>query len=143
MFALRVVGSVVALLLLGGTSEAVAQSKSKSVQTQARWVAFDSDAKTVTVKVVKAGKIRDKQQRKQVKKGKEVVFDVKPEGSVLTRTTVAINGIKSELSDIEVGKSVNVYWVVDPAKPSGRFARKIDVLFSRKELEERYGTQDE
>jgi len=143
MCATRIIGSVMALLLVSLASDGLAQSKSRSVQTQARWVAFDAEAKTVTVKVVKAGKIRDKEQRKQVKKGKEVVFDVKPEGSVLTRTTVAINGIKSELTDIEVGKSVNVYWVADASKPSGRFARKIDVLFSRKELEERYGAQDE
>ena len=143
MCATRIIGSVMALLLVSLASEGFAQSKTRSVPPQARWVAFDPAAKTVTVKVVKAGKIRDKEQRKQVKKGKEVVFDVKPEGSVLTRTTVAINGIKSELTDIEVGKSVNVYWVADASKPSGRFARKIDVLFSRKELEERYGAQDE
>ena len=125
------------------TPEASAQTKSRIVQSQARWVAFDPAEKTVTVKIVRAGKIADKQQRKEVKKGREVVFDVKPEGSVLTRTTVAINGMKADLAEIEVGRSVRIYWVSDESKPHGRFARKIDVVFSRKELEERYGVQDE
>jgi hypothetical protein len=122
--------------------EADAQNKSKTVQSEARWVSFDAEAKTVTVKIIKPGKIRDKQQRKQVRSGKQVVFDVTPEGSVLTRTTVAINGMKSEFADIKPGKSVYVYWKPDEAKPHGRYARKIDVIFSREEFEARYGIKD-
>ncbi|MEE2662528.1 MAG: hypothetical protein VX681_00295 [Myxococcota bacterium] len=123
--------------------ESAAQRKSKSIQSEARWVSFDAEAKTATVKIVKPGKIRDKQQRKQIKAGKQVVFDVTPEGSVLTRTTVAINGMKSEFADIKPGKRVYVYWSVDEARPHGRYARKIDVIFSREELEARYGAEDE
>lgn len=143
--AARTLVAVLALTLAPSilTSEAWAQTKSRIVQSQARWVAFDPAEKTVTVKIVRAGKIADKQQRKEVKKGREVIFDVKPEGSVLTRTTVAINGMKAELAGIEVGKNVRLYWVTDESQPHGRFARKIDVVFSRKELEERYGVKDE
>ena len=141
----RILVAVLALLAYASipATEATAKKKSRIVQSQARWVAFDTAEATVTVKIVKAGKIADKQQKKQVRKGKEVVFDVKPEGSVLTRTTVAINGMKADLAEIEVGRSVRIYWVSDESKPHGRFARKIDVVFTRKELEERYGVQDE
>ena len=129
-------------LVICVAAPAAAEKKSRSVQTDARFVAFDPEAKTVTVKVTKPGKISDRAQRKQVRSGKEVVFDVVPEGSVLTRTTVAINGMKSELTDIDPGRRVYVYWVSDAEKPTGRFARKIDVIFTAEEFEERYGVQD-
>jgi len=139
-----VFATLLALLVVQLTAgESVAQGKSKSIQSEARWVSFDADAKTATVKIVKPGKIRDKQQRKQVRPGKQVVFDITPEGSVLTRTTVAINGMKSEFADIEPGKRVYVYWKVDEAKPHGRYARKIDVIFTREEFEARYKVEDE
>ena len=86
---------------------AEAHAKGKSVQTEAEWIKFDPEAKTVTVKVVKPGRGDD---AKKLKRNKEATFAVKPEGSVLTRTTVAINGVKGEISDIPEGKTVNVYW---------------------------------
>ena len=77
----------------------------------------------------------------KLKKGKEASFNVIPEGSILKRTSVAINGKKGELKDIPEGKTVNIYWVPDPKDPSKRFARKIDVILSEEELDARYGDE--
>ena len=111
--------------------------KSKSTQNEAEWIAFDAEAKTVTVKITKSGKGPNK---KLLKTKKEATFNVIPEGSILTRTSVAINGVKGELTDIPAGKTVLIYWVPDEKKEGEFFARKIDVIFSEEELDERYGT---
>ena len=132
---------LVGLAVVVAAPQAVAQSKGKSIQTEGKWVQFDSDAATVTIKILKPGK-RPKLKEAGLKKGKEATFDVKPEGSVLTRTTVAVNGKKGEITDIPEGKTVIIYWVEDPAKGTKRFARKIDVIFSEEELAERYGFED-
>lgn len=115
---------------------AEAQKKVKSTQNEAEWIAFDPAAKTVTVKVTKTGKGPN---QKLLKTGKEATFKVKPEGSVLTRTTVTINGMKSELTDIPAGKTVLIYWVPDDDKDGELFARKIDAIMSEEELDEKYG----
>jgi hypothetical protein len=112
-------------------------AKSKSTQNEAQWVAYDATAKTVTVKVTKKGKGPNK---KLLKVRKEATFNVIPEGSVLTRTSVAINGVKGELTDIPEGKTVLIYWIPDPNKDGELFARKIDVILSEEELDEKYGT---
>ena len=75
----------------------------------------------------------------QLKVGQEAVFNVQPEGSVLSRTSVAVNGKKGALTDIKPGKTVLVYWVPDPKDAKAKFARKIDVILSEQELDERYG----
>jgi len=116
---------------------AEAQKKSKSTQNEAEWIAFDAAAKTVTVKITKKGKGPNS---KLLKTKKEATFNVIPEGSVLTRTTVTINGIKSELTDITEGKTVLIYWVPDPNKEGELFARKIDAILSEEEMDEKYGT---
>ena len=113
--------------------------KSKSTQNEAEWIAFDAAAKTVTVKILKKGKGPNS---KLLKTRKEATFNVIPEGSILTRTSVAINGVKGELQDIPAGKTVLLYWVPDPNKDGEFFARKIDVIFSEQELDERYPDQD-
>jgi hypothetical protein len=74
-------------------------------------------------------------------KNKEATFAVKPEGSVLTRTTVAINGVKGEITDIPKGKTVNIYWRPDETDPNVMRARKIDVILSDAELDEKYGSE--
>ena len=74
----------------------------------------------------------------QLKRNQEVSFRVVPEGSVLVRTSVAINGVKGELTDIPADKRVNVYWLPDPEHKDGFFARKIDVVLSDEELDKRY-----
>ena len=107
----------------------------KTTQTEATWISYDAASKTVKVKVDKSkGPNKDK-----LKKNEEVSFRVVPEGSVLKRTSVAINGVKGELTDIREGKRVNVYWLPDPENASGYFARKIDVTLSEDELNKRYG----
>jgi len=73
-----------------------------------------------------------------LKKNKQATFEVKAEGSVLTRTTVAINGLKAELTDLPEGKRVNIYWrVMDDGT---MFARKIDAIMSEEEFDAKYGT---
>ena len=111
--------------------------KSKSTQNEAQWVAFDAAAKTVTVKILKKGKGPNS---KLLKTKKEATFNVIPEGSILTRTSVAVNGVKGEIQDIPAGKTVLLYWVPDPKKEGEFFARKIDVIFSEAELDAKYGT---
>ncbi len=62
---------------------------------------------------------------------------------MLTRTSVAINGVKSEITDISEGRTVLIYWVPDPNKEGELFARKIDVILSDEELADRYDAADE
>ena len=126
-----------ALAFVGSVAPAAAAKKSKSTQNEAQWISFDAAAKTVTVKITKKGKGPNK---KLLKPRKEATFNVIPEGSILTRTSVAINGVKGELTDIPAGKTVLIYWVPDEKKDGEFFARKIDVIFSEEELDERYGT---
>jgi hypothetical protein len=111
----------------------------KSTQTEAIWVGFDAAGKKATVKIKKPGTGPNKG---MLKANEEKVFNVEPEGSVLTRTSVAVNGVKGELKDIPAGKQVNVYWVPDEKKEGELFARKIDVVLSEEELQERYGTEE-
>ena len=65
-----------------------------------------------------------------LKRNQEAVFAVKPEGSVLTRTTVSINGRKGELSDIPEGEMVIIYWRPDEDDPKLPRARKIDMVLN-------------
>jgi hypothetical protein len=116
-----------------------ADAKGKSTQTEAEWINFDAAANTVTVKVLKPG--RTPEAKKMLTKNKEATFAVKPEGSVLTRTTVAINGVKGEITDIPKGKTVNIYWRPDETDPNVMRARKIDVILSDAELDEKYGSE--
>ena len=133
--------ALAALCLLWAVPQAHAQN-AKSTQTEAEWVAFDPETNTVTVKVRKPGKGARPPRHLKLRKGKEATFNVKPTGSVLTRTSVAINGVKGELQDIPAGKTVLLYWVPDPNKEGEFFARKIDVIFSEEELDEKYGKGD-
>lgn len=132
-----VLAASLALCMATISGEAMAQKKSKSVQTEAIFQSYDAAAKTITVKVKKAGG-RVKSKEAAIKNGKEASFNVKPEGSVLTKTTVSINGRKGELTDITEGKTLNIYWVVDEAMSTKRFARKIDLLLSEEEQNERF-----
>jgi len=130
-------------LLLGGAiaTPASAEKKSKVIQTEAKWVEFDPEAKTVTITVKKTGK-KPKDKSLKLKKGQKATFTVKPEGSVLTRTTVKINGLGGALTDIPVGKSVNIYWIPDDENEGKRFARSIDVIFSQEEMEAKWKEVD-
>ena len=131
-----VVFAVSMALFALGAGEAAAQKKSKSVQTEVLFVGYDAAAKTITAKVKSPGR-KVKNKEAALKRGKEASFNVKPEGSVLTRTTVSINGKKGELTDLQAGKTLNIYWVVDETQPTKRFARKIDLILSEEELNAR------
>jgi hypothetical protein len=143
----NVLASVLALaLVLGVSAAASAQGKQKSVQNEAKFVSYDQAASTVTVQILKKGKGNKqlmKQFNKEVKNGKEATFNVIPTGSVLTRTSVAVNGVKGEITDLKPGKTPQVYWVEDPKKPGQLFARKIDVVLSEEELNARYEVVEE
>ena len=128
--------AVVGVALLGA-GPALAAKKQKSTSNEAKWISFDGATNTVTVKITKAGKGPNK---KMLKKGKDATFNVIPTGSILKRTSVAINGQKGEITDIREGKTVLLYWVPDPNKEGEFFARKIDVVLSEEELDARYGT---
>jgi hypothetical protein len=140
--AMRSAVAVVAAALLVvavRTAPAVAQTpgKGKVVQTEGVWVAFDPAASTIKVKINKhEGGTAPKEL--MPKTGEEATFKVKPEGTVLTKTTVKIRGHKAELKDIPAGKTVLVYWGPDTADPKARFARSVDVILSDDELDEMY-----
>lgn len=131
----------VALGFAGVASAAYAQGNQKSVQNEAEFVKYDEAASTVVVKILKKGKGNAalmKEFDDKVKNGKEATFNVIPTGSVLTRTSVSINGVKGEMKDLQPGKKVNIYWVEDSKKKGELFARKIDVTLSEEELNRRY-----
>lgn len=137
------VASAFVLALAAGffASDASAQGNQKSVQNEAQFVKFDEAASTVTVKILKKGKGNNaliKQFDSQVKNGKEATFNVIPTGSVLARTSVAVNGVKGEMKDLQAGKKILIYWIEDPKKKGELFARKIDVVLSEEELDKRY-----
>jgi hypothetical protein len=112
------------VVMLGGVlavavaSPVAAQVKSKVQRDNGRFVAFDPEAETVTVKV----------------KGKDTVFQVKAEGSVLKRTTVSLNASPGKLGDLPNRAPVIVYWVPCDDKGANckeqdkrlKYARKID-----------------
>ncbi len=137
----RFVIAMVALGVAGLATSVYAQGNQKSVQNEAQFVKFDEAASTVIVKILKKGKGNSallKQFADQVKNGKETTFNVIPTGSVLSRTSVAVNGVKGEMKDLQAGKTILIYWVEDPKKKGELFARKIDVVLSEEELSKRY-----
>ena len=116
----RIMGSLAAAVVAGLFAAAPAPdakaAEQKSTRNEAEWVEYDAAAKTVTLKIKKAGLGPG---AAMLKVGQQVVFNVKPEGSVLTRTSVAVNGKKGELTDIPPGKTVLVYWVPDATGRQG------------------------
>jgi hypothetical protein len=131
---------MLAVSVAGLSTAAQAQGNQKSVQNEAQFVKFDEAASTVVVKILKKGKGNSallKQFDAQVKNGKEATFNVIPTGSVLSRTSVAVNGMKGEMKDLQPGKTILIYWVEDPKKKGELFARKIDVVLSEEEQDKR------
>lgn len=108
---------VVMLTVVAGTASAEKKTRSK-LSKEARLIAFDTEAGTMTVK----------------EKGKKVVYNVKFEGSVMTRTTATINARPMKLNEIPLKAKVNIYWIKDEKDPKKRFARKVDALKIPKEL---------
>jgi hypothetical protein len=117
------IATIVSLFAFGiGTADAKKKTKTK-MSEGARLIAFDQEAGTMTVK----------------EKGKKVVYKVKFEGSVMTRTTSTMNARPVKLTDIPIKAPINIYWIPDEADPKVRFARKVDALKVPKELLEEYG----
>jgi len=126
----------VALVFAAAGASPAQAAKAKSTKTEAKFVSYDPDAKVMTVKVMKAGK-KPANKAIALKKGKNADFNVKPEGSILSRTSVTLNGKKADILDIPKGKTINIYWVPHDTKADTRFARKIDMILSDAELEAR------
>ncbi|MDP6980614.1 MAG: hypothetical protein QF570_18790 [Myxococcota bacterium] len=120
-FARVVVAALAGVLFFGAvgvdTAEAGKKTKSK-LSREARLLAFDTEAGTMTVK----------------ERGKKIVYKVKFEGSVMTRTTATINARPVKLHEIPLKARVNIYWRPDEANKKKRFARKVDALNIPKEL---------
>ena len=101
-------GVVFLLLFVGGAADA--KSKSRVKKSEGRLIAFDEEKGTMTVK----------------EKGKKVVYSVKFDGSVMTRTTSTMNAKPVKLKDIPIKAPVYVYWLPDENDKNKRFARKVD-----------------
>ena len=135
-----IAAAMLAVGVAGLAPAAHAQGNQKSVQNEAQFVKFDEATSTVVVKILKKGKGNSallKQFDAQLKNGKETTFNVIPTGSVLSRTSVAVNGMKGEMKDLKPGKTILIYWVEDPKKKGELFARKIDVVLSEEEQDKR------
>jgi len=130
----RVLLLAIALWLVAAA--AFAADGTASIRTEGEFVAYDAAAKTVTVKVLKTGAGKEAE---ALTVGQPATFHVEPEGSVLTRTSVSVRGVKGSLDALQAGGTVNVYWRPDAADPKLRVARKIDVILSDEELDLRYG----
>jgi len=83
----------------------------KSERATGKFVSYDAAAQSIAVK----------------ESGKEQAYEVKAEGSVLTRTTLTMNGKVAKWDDLKPGMIVIVYWKPDTADAEKRLARKVDV----------------
>ena len=129
---LGVVAVAAVLFVWAGTAQA-ADPKSKQIETEAEFVSYDAAAKAITVKVRKPGKAPENKALK-LRNGEEAKFNVKPEGSVLVRTTVKLqNGTAGSFDDLEAGRKVRVFWIEDPADKKARQARSISVFVPAEE----------
>jgi len=105
--------ALAAVWIVGGlVSTASADAKTKTERTAGKIVKWDKDEGTVLVK----------------EKGKDVLFSVVAEGSVLTRTTVTVKAKPAKLDDLKEGQIVVVYWKPVATDPSKKDARKIDAV---------------
>ena len=117
-------GAQIAMIVVAALIAFVAPTRAadqvKSARANGKFVSYDAAAQSI---VVKEG-------------GKEQPYQVKAAGSVLTRTTVTMNGKVANFDDVKPGMSVIVYWKPDPADATKRNARKVDVPKIPKELQE-------
>lgn len=125
-------GALVLFAIAGLAASAGAAPKSTQIETEGEFVSFDAAAKTVTVKVLKPGKqVRG---LPKLARGKEAEFNVEPEGSVLTRTTVKMrDGTAGQFTDLQAGRKVKVFWIPDPDQEGKRKARSIAVFVPAEE----------
>jgi hypothetical protein len=127
-----------ALAVGGGLRPAqAAEPQSRQIETEAVFQKYDPAASTITVQVIKPGSVPKGVPKLQ--KGKEAVFQVKAEGSVLTRTTVKLlTGQAAKFEDLQTGKKVKIFWVPDEADKSVRLARSVSIFKPAEEQGEDY-----
>ena len=132
--------SLLLLAVLGLASAwvpvAFGADKAKSIKTEAFFVSLDAEENTMEVRVKKTGK-RPKNKKLKLKTGKQATFNVKPEGSVLKRTSVALDGKRVDINEIEPNQFLFIYWIPDEKNPDERFARKIDLVLTDDQIDER------
>ncbi len=92
----------------------------KSERSNGKFVSYDAAAQSIAIK----------------EGGKEQTYQVKAEGSVLTRTTFTMNGKVANFEDLKPGMIVIVYWKPDTADATKRNARKVDAPKVPKEFQE-------
>jgi hypothetical protein len=126
----------VALVFSAVAATPAQAAKSKSIKTEAKFVSYDAATETITVKVMNTGN-KPSDRALALVKGKDATFKIKPEGSVLARTSVTLNGQRADIKDVPKGKTINIYWVPHETLKETRFARKIDMILSDAELEAR------
>jgi hypothetical protein len=130
--------SLIALSATALGSPAIAAPKSKQIETEAVFKSFDAANKTITVTIIKPGK--DVPGVEKLKKGKDGVFNVADEGSVLTRTTVKLlTGQAATFTELQPGKKVKIFWIPDEKKKGERFARSVSIFKPAEETGEDAG----
>lgn len=130
--------ALIALLLAAPSPPAAAEPKSKQIETEAVFKAYDAANKTITVTVIKPGK--NAPGLEKLKKGKDGVFQIADEGSVLTRTTVKLlTGQAATFGELQAGKKVKIFWIPDEKKPGERFARSVSIFKPAEEAGEDAG----
>lgn len=133
------VALVAAALAVGFAPTAFAQ-KSKQTETEAEFISFNAEAKTITVKIRKSGKGAKPPRNLKLSKGKKADFNVEPEGSVLKRTTVKLqDGTGGKFEDLQAGRKVLIFWMPDPNDENARKARSISVFVPAEEQGEDAG----
>ena len=118
-----VIIALTTFFVAGLASTASAEKKMKSKRAQGKLLELNEAEGTMTVK----------------EKGKKKVYQVKYEGSVLTRTTATINGKAVKLSELPLNAPVIVYWKPDENDRKIRRARKVDAPKVPKELLDELG----
>jgi hypothetical protein len=98
-----------------------AEDKAKTERTAGKFLKWDKEGGTISIK----------------EKGKEIVFAVVAEGSVLTRTTVTVKAKPAKLDDLKEGQILVVYW--KPGAGDKKDARKIDAVSLPDGVEEEEG----
>jgi hypothetical protein len=110
-----------------------AQARSRQIETEAVFVAYDAASETISVKVIKAG-ARPSDRGLALRKGREESFSVVPTGSVLVRTIVKNqDGTAGSFDDLEAGRRVRVFWLAEDGQ---RKARSVSVFVPAEEVGE-------
>jgi hypothetical protein len=92
----------------------------KSERSNGKFISYDAAAQSIAIR----------------EGGKEQTYQVKAEGTVLTRTTLTMNGKVAKFEELKPGMIVIVYWKPDPADATRRNARKVDAPKVPKEFQE-------